>query len=194
LEYEAASPYLVIASPTFSRKDLALAARIACGCDLFYNRGRAVPWFGIILEGLEMAPSKVFESFATWLESRSSEELTRAQQDFIGLLFEEKGLSLMGTVAADIIGYFGYAAELMAAGPRAPDRREPPSRRVSFYHDPAELLAQMEDGTISLEELVFNLPEKRCEAVLSLTDGKIDIRVLPGAEAGEPRLPRSCDH
>ena len=178
LEHEACNPYQVIASPTFSREDIALAARIAHGCDVLYNHGKAVPWFDIILETLEMSPSEVFERFATWLESHPSEDLTQTQRDFIGSLFEERGDSLMGSIAADIISYFGYAAELMNARPMESDHRDPPSRRVSFNHDPVDLLAQMRAGTTSLEELVFSLPGKACDAVLSVNDGTIGIQTL----------------
>jgi hypothetical protein len=90
-------------------------------------------------------------------------------------LFEEGGNSLMGSIAADIISYFGYSAELMDARPMESDRQDPPSRRVAFNHDPVDLLAQMRAGTISLEELVFSLPGKACDAVLSVNDGTIDI-------------------
>jgi hypothetical protein len=93
-------------------------------------------------------------------------------------LFAERGDSLLGSIATDIIGYFGYAAELTDARPAA-EPGAPPSRRVAFNHDPSDLLAQMRAGTISLEELVFCLPGKVCDAVLSLNNGTIDIRVLP---------------
>jgi hypothetical protein len=36
----------------------------------------------------------------------------------------------------------------------------------------------MRAGTISLEELVFSLPGKACDAVLSVNDGTIGIQVL----------------
>ncbi|MBW6484863.1 MAG: DUF4080 domain-containing protein [Syntrophobacterales bacterium] len=177
LEHEPGSPYQVIASPTFSREDMALAARIAQGCDVFYNQGQAVPWFDIIVEPLEMSPACFFERFAAWLEAHPSECLVRTQRDFVASLFEETGNSLLGSVAADIISYFGYAAKLMDVQTTDPDRQAPPSCRVAFNHDPMELLAQMEAGTINIEELVFSLPEKSCEAVLSVNHGMIDIQV-----------------
>jgi len=178
LEHEACNPYHVIASPTFSREDMALAARIAHGCHVLYNQGKAVPWFNIILEGLEMSPSEVFERFAAWLDAYPPEDLTQTQRDFIGSLFEENGDPLMGSIATDIISYFGYSADLMDAQPLASDRQGPPSRRVAFNHDPEDLLVQLQSGTTSLEEIVFSLPEKACEAVLSINDGMVCIQVL----------------
>ncbi len=180
LEHEAVNPYPVIASPTFTREEMALAARIAHGCDLLYNQGKAVPWFSIILESLEMPSSELFERFAAWLESHPAGNLTLTQRDFIGSLFVEDGNALMGSIAADIISYFGYSAELLDARPVESDGRNPPSRRVAFNHDPMELLARMQAGTISLEELVFSLPEKACDAVLSVNvnEGTIYVQVL----------------
>ncbi|MEI7672791.1 MAG: hypothetical protein WCK00_11830, partial [Deltaproteobacteria bacterium] len=155
-------------------------ARIAHGCDLLYNQGKAVPWFSIILESLEMPSSELFERFAAWLESHPAGNLTLTQRDFIGSLFVEDGNALMGSIAADIISYFGYSAELLDARPVESDGRNPPSRRVAFNHDPMELLARMQAGTISLEELVFSLPEKACDAVLSVNvnEGTIYVQVL----------------
>ena len=177
LEHEACNPYQVIASPTFSREDMALAARVAHGCDVFYNHGKAVPWFGIIMEALEISPAEVFARFADWLTSHPSEDLTQTQVEFTATLFAERGNSPLGSIAADIISYFGYSEELMDAPPRESDLQDPPSRQVAFNHNPLDLLAQMEAGTTSLEELVFILPEDACNAVLFLNEGTIDIQV-----------------
>jgi hypothetical protein len=178
LEHEACNPYEVIASPTFSREDMAVAAQVAHGCDVFYNYGKAVPWFGIILEALEMSPSEVFKRFDAWNESHPSEDLTQTQRDFIVSLFEEHGDALMGSIAADIINYFGYSADLLDDQAMERDRQDRPSRRVTFNHDPLDLLAQMQAGMIGLEELALNLPEKACDAVLSVNDETIEIQVL----------------
>ena len=177
LEHEACNPYQAISSPTFSREDMAVAALIAHGCDVFYNHGKAVPWFGIILEALEISPAEVFERFANWLASHPSEDLTQTQRDFIVTLFAERGNSLMGSIAADIISYFGYSEELMDAPPLESDLQNRPSRQVVFNHNPLDLLAQMQAGTTSLEELVFILPEEACNAVLFINEGTIGIQV-----------------
>jgi radical SAM superfamily enzyme YgiQ (UPF0313 family) len=178
LKHEACNPYHVLESPTFNSEDLARAERIAHGCDVLYNYGKAVPWFDIILEALEVSPSEVFERFAAWLESHPSEDITQSQCNFIRSLFEERGDSLMGGIAEDIINYFGYSEELMDAQTMESERQDPASRRVTFNHNPVDLLEQMEAGTTNLEELVFSLPKKACEAVLSIKDGTIDIQVL----------------
>ena len=87
-------------------------------------------------------------------------------------LFSESGDELLGSLAADIISYFGYSAELMDAPSRAAERL------VSFNHDPAELLAQMQAGNTNLEELVFSLPPLPCEALLRWYEGEVSIQGL----------------
>lgn len=178
LEYQADNPYQVIASPTFSREDMARAAAIAHGCDVFYNRGKAVPWFDIVLEALQMAPSELFERFAAFLENQGSDDLTRTQRDFIAALFEERGEALCGAIAADLVTYFGYSAELLDAPPDA----EPTYRQARFHHDPEEMLSQMQAGATRLEELVFSLPPRSCEVRLSVLKGELNLQIRKGAE------------
>ncbi|WP_005032366.1 B12-binding domain-containing radical SAM protein [Holophaga foetida] len=173
LEYEACNPYSVLATPGFPPEDLARAGQIALGCDAFYNQGRAVPWFGLVQEALEMPASRLFEAFALYIEGRTAEDLTLLQRDFVLALFGERGDELMGGIAADLISYFGYAGELM-------ESPEPIDRIVFFNHDPLELLAQLQGGGPSLEELVFSLPAQRCRARLFVQDGEVDLEVLGG--------------
>ena len=174
LEYQKHNPYEVIGSPTFGREDMEQAARIAQGCDVMYNHGKAVTWFGLVLDALEASPSEVFDRFATFLENHSSEDLTLMQRDFIVSLFEERYDELIGSIAADLIIYFGYSSELVGGV----DAVEGSSRRASFLHDPVELLAQIQSGATSLEELVFSLPSQACDALLRVRDGEVDIEIL----------------
>jgi len=187
LAYQADNPHQVIATPTFSREDLDTASRIAQGCDVLYNQGKAVPWFDIILEALDLSPSQIFECFATFLESQTSEDLTRVQRDFFVALFEDQDDALLGSVAADIISYFGYATELLDAPAVDPDRQASPSRRVSFNHDPTDLLAQLQGGSTDLENLAFSLPQRSCAAFLTVTDeGEVGIRMASGEKLSQP--------
>jgi len=172
LQHQSQVPYQVIASPSFPAKDLDQAARLALGCDVLYNQGRAVPWFGLVLEALDMAPSDLFERFADFLDGQDGEDLTAIQRDFILAVFDEQGDSLMGTLAADLITYFGTGAELL-------DAPEAPARRVSFHHDPVELVAQLQAGGCSLEELVFSVPVQDCDCLLSLRDGEVSLAIVP---------------
>ena len=174
LKHEATNPYLVTASPSFSAEDMAQAARIALGCEALYNQGRAVPWFGMLLEPLELPPSEVFEAFADWLESNPGEDSIEAQRAFFQSLFEARGDALLGALAADVIACFGHSAALMD---EPGEGEAPPRRRIHFHHDPRELMAQMEAGSTNLEELVFSVRGRDCDAEFSMSEGELILHV-----------------
>jgi len=175
LTYEAQNPYSVLASPTFSAVDMAQAGRLARGCDVLYNHGQAVPWFGMLLEPLELSPSEVFEAYADWLATHPEGEPIEAQRAFFQSLFEAQGETHLGALAADVIACFGYSSALMD-GPEGEDPS--PARRISFHHDPRALMAEIEAGTTRLEELAFGVQANPCEAEFSLTEGELKIRLL----------------
>jgi len=54
LVHQRNNPYQVLSSSTFSGPDLDRAERLARSCDLFYNQGKAVPWFAILLAALDI--------------------------------------------------------------------------------------------------------------------------------------------
>jgi len=172
LLHEAHNPYRVLGSPTFGAGDLEQAARLALGCDVLYNQGRAVPWFGMLQEALDMRPADVFAAFAPWLDAHPGEEPIGIQRAFFQALFEERDEPLLGALASDVIACFGYSTALQEAA------EDEPARRASFGRDPLLLMTQMEAGATSLEELLFAVPMKACEAEFALDEGGPTLRVL----------------
>jgi hypothetical protein len=164
LAHQPENPYLVTGSPTFPPEDLAQADRIARACDVFYNEGKAVPWFAIVLGALELDASDLFSRFADHLEPGG--DVLALQRDFLTALFDERGLTAQGRVAADLVTWFGLASRL--------DARLDPSGPVrgTFHHDPAQLLEQLAAGITELEDLSYVLPEQPCERDLVLKDGE----------------------
>lgn len=57
-------PYTVLGQPGFGEDDMRSAAALARACDVFYSRGRAVPWFGALARALRLRPSALLEAFA----------------------------------------------------------------------------------------------------------------------------------
>ena len=187
LEHQFHDPYQVLASPTFSPGDLARAERLARGCDLFYNQGKAVPWFAIVQSALEEPPSVFFEGFADYLEAHPGDEARTLQVGYLAQRFRDGAYRPgMDTVAADLVTYFGQAAELAEppAGPPRPDRPSlsPRARLARFHHDPQALLEQLQAGITELEDLSYVLPAAPCEVLLHAQDGTTAIRPLSGAE------------
>ena len=168
LEHEPTPPYRVLASPTFGAQDLERAERMAQGCDVLYNHGEAVPWFDLLLEALGVRPSDLFAAFAHWLDTHGSNDLIATQQAFFQAQFDAQGDALVGHVAVDIIAWFGHASALM---------KGEAARRVAFHRPPRALLAELEAGRTSLEELVFAVPEAPCDATLRLEDGEVRVEV-----------------
>lgn len=175
LRHEARNPYRVLGSPTFSSADMDQADRLAKGCDALYNQGRAVPWFGMLLEPLERRPSEVFEAFAAWLEAHPEAAPIETQRHFFRSLFEARGDGLLGELAADVIACFGHSDRAMEnSGGDGPSASGP----IAFRHDPRVLMTEIEAGATRLEELAFDVPASPCEVEFSWADGELVLRIL----------------
>ena len=70
LVFQEEAPYHVIETPGFSKADMGRASKIAAACNVFYNQGRAVPWFASLMKALQIKPSKFFKDFIAWYESK----------------------------------------------------------------------------------------------------------------------------
>ena len=108
LEWEQEPPYHVLRTPQFSAPDLAKAEKLAKAVNLFYNDGRAVPWFNTILFPLNIKPSRFFEEFVRFTDASSpshtvQDKTERLQIDFVRKLYRERHLEKMLTAAEDII-------------------------------------------------------------------------------------------
>jgi len=195
LVHQRNNPYQVLSSSTFSGPDLDRAERLARSCDLFYNQGKAVPWFAILLAALDITPAQCFARFADHLEANPGLEagldVTGLQLSFILAAFGDDPNRALATVAADIATFFGRSAALVEAAQQASPvpvtgllRLHPHTCLVAFNHDPQALLEQLAAGITELEDLTFMLPPQPCEAVLYLNQGEPEVRTLTAAEAG----------
>jgi hypothetical protein len=187
LVHEIAAPYLVVSSPTFSEDDMARAARIAEACDLFYNKGAAVPWFGLLLENLQLTPSQFLVELADWLAepARATEDPLPLQRIFLRHMFAERDQPDSGRIAAVAV-WFGHTAALTDPTRCHPSETpapgtlylNPDSRFARFATDPLELLAHLERGISDFEELAFFLEKKEVEALIYLHEGEIEMQPL----------------
>ena len=198
LRHQPDNPYQVIASPSFSQEDMAQAERVARSCDRFYNQGKAVPWFGFVQGALGIPPSEFFSRFAEHLDAHPCEDTIALQRAFVTSLFTGDFRPEMGTVAADLATYFGYAAELAeAANRQEPDpmaaglRLNPLTRLAFFNHDPGSLLENLFSGITELEDLSYVLPPEPGQRLLHWQGGETAIRTLTEAQAGALELLRT---
>ena len=112
LEWEQKPPYHVLRTPQFSAKDLEKAAALAKAVNLFYNDGRAVPWFNAILSPLHKRASLFFEEFAGFLQKnppsvteseKSDAEIEGMQLDFVRAQYKTRHLEKLLPAAEDLI-------------------------------------------------------------------------------------------
>jgi len=169
LDHQPDSPYQVLGSPTFSGADLDRAGRLARACDLFYNQGRAVPWFAILLAALGITPSECFGRFADYLDAHPAGDPTDLQCGFVLAAFRDDPNPAQGRIAADLATWFGRSAALM-------EGTGPQTWRAAFHHDPMALLDQLAAGITELEDLTFMVPPDPCQAELYLDQGEPRIR------------------
>ncbi len=166
LKYQSHAPYLVCSSTSFSAAEMTQAARIGTACDFFYNRGRAVPWFAMVLEALELTPSEFFSQLAQGLPETLPENPLALQQCFVCDQFIQRGQPEVAALAADLIAYFGEVEPLFetpAIEPKSDSTSaglylNPQSIFVHFNHDPQQLLQHLADDITDVQELAFFVP------------------------------------
>jgi hypothetical protein len=136
------NPYLVTSSETFSEHDMQRAEDLAAAFDLFYNGGRAVPWFETIRDALDIAPSTFFTKFSEKIKAEPKTNIVLQQISFVSELLRKSGKENLVSIACDVIAYFGYDEYLFDE-----------SMSLEFEHDPEELIELIESGITDLHEL-----------------------------------------
>ena len=120
LNYMDKPPYNIINTDKFSNQDIQHASHLAQACNVFYNDGRAVPWFNIITHHLHIKAPEFFDRFyneeiAKNISQsvipvpfvRTQSEIEKLQQDFVTKLCKEKKMDRYIKVMTDLIRYYG---------------------------------------------------------------------------------------
>ncbi|MCF0241452.1 MAG: DUF4080 domain-containing protein [Treponema sp.] len=68
LVFEKAPPYHVLYTDKYSKEDISESKLLSLGCTIFYNIGRAVPWFNICINFFHVKPHKFIQTFIKWYE------------------------------------------------------------------------------------------------------------------------------
>ena len=125
LKYQLEPPYNIIETSHFSKEDIKKAGKIANACNIFYNQGRAVPWFNTICQSLKIKPSQFFVLFGNYMEQEKINincdtakhiQIEKLQKDFIKKIFTEKKLHKQLTVALDLITLHGAMSRKLSTG------------------------------------------------------------------------------
>lgn len=123
LVWESHPPYHIIHTDKFTNEDIKNAEGIAKACNVFYNDGRAVPWFNSILHALHMKASEFFVLFYKYMVShnipsdcREHREIEKLQIQFITDIFTQRKMERMIPLAQDIISFNGAVSRKIDTG------------------------------------------------------------------------------
>ncbi|AFG38187.1 Fe-S oxidoreductase [Spirochaeta africana DSM 8902] len=152
LQFLPEGDYQVIKTPGFTPEDLSAAADIADFVDRFYNQGKAVSWFDLILEYLDLSPTGFFQIGASLadLASQPSSPLD-FQYQVIHRILEHLNCTSRYPLIQDFITYFwhvnGVFAEALDASPTCGDLQfNPTLRTAAFMYNPFEIIQWIESG------------------------------------------------
>jgi radical SAM superfamily enzyme YgiQ (UPF0313 family) len=171
-------PYHVLYTDRFSPSDIEQAAELSRACSIFYNQGRAVPWFLTICRPLRIKPSAFFTLFAQYLiipgknngkfdcacmDHRSIEKIQTA---FVNKLFTEKNRSYQVNAVDDVIMLNGALSRSLDTGTQE-------KIRLHYYAD--DILSP---AASDLDYFVKNVHPRPCTAETFRTKDGSDWRVV----------------
>jgi radical SAM superfamily enzyme YgiQ (UPF0313 family) len=171
LVYQKESPYQVISSKGFTENEMIRAARIASAVDLFYNKGRAVPWFDLLLSELATEPSQLFSLAADLLPPGGAlpggDTLLSWQCMIAEKMLQRSGKEELAGLAADIIALFTAWSNLEQYPEDGPVTRH-------FNYKPLQLLDLLENGLTDFRELSYLVEPVNRELTLVLNSGVLE--------------------
>lgn len=196
-------PYTILATPTFSAPDLAVARRLANACDIFYSRGKAVAWFNSIAAALKLPPSALLLAFADWLfaeighdpdpEGYADEKIWSLQRRFLVDIFPRQHNEKLLPMALDLVDYHYYHSMILQSPPprplkarelakidvlRTPLRQSDSAYLATFHYDVEELLHL---GAPQLAAAASRLKAQGSFAVLYSRHDGVCTELLPAA-------------
>ena len=174
LEYEKTPPYHVIKNKVFSPDDMKKADKLAKACCVFYNNGRAVPWFSSVCRVLKIKGSKLFELFydkklagnQKLIECCEHSEIEKIQLDFLKGLFAERKLDRYYRAAEDIVKFYGAISRTTDTGK---------SENIQLNYN-AEYVAS--DYASDIKWFTENLKPQPCRIQTFKNRGEVDFRFI----------------
>lgn len=147
LHYETEAPYHVLYTDKYSKEDLKLSSELSLGCTLFYNLGRAVPWFISFINYFREKPNVFLQKFAKWYEKVYKNsilscvfncdedyfQVQKLQLSFLKDLCKEKHCDSVYKVLEDIVILNGAFSVNSSTGK---------SQKVQLKYHPDDLLSE----------------------------------------------------
>ncbi len=126
LEAEPEPPYLLRQHPGFSRYDMEKAGKVAKACEIFYSRGRAVPWFLAIIKPLKLKPSCFFIECLECLPAQgwkhqlmTHRQIEELQIAVLRKIYGQRGKEQLLPAVLDLVCYFGALSRAYAEQERS---------------------------------------------------------------------------
>lgn len=179
LVWQKKAPYHVIKSSGFSESDMKKAESFSFAADLFYNKGRAVPWFMSMINYLRIKPSVFFSEFEKYLknnkelnlekikkESHDFNSVKTLQKNFIDFYFKKHNKNKALNLAFDLIEINAAFSLLTAEGKES---------FIKLYYHSDDLTSEM---TLDWNYFILNVkPYKNTTKVFKTKNG-IDFKIV----------------
>ena len=174
LVWEKDPPYHVIKNGKFSVEDMKKAEKLAKACSVFYNDGRAVPWFNSMCRVLKIKGSKLLEFFYDKKLAGNSDlenccehfKIEKVQLDFLKGLFAERKLDRYYRAAEDIVKFYGAISRTTDTGK---------SETITLNYN-AEYVAS--DYASDIKWFAENLKPQPCRIQTFKNRGEVDFRFV----------------
>lgn len=179
MEYEQNPPYNVIKTPTYPQEEIERSRKISAACNIFYNQGRAVPWFISVAKFLHLRPSALIEEFAKWFSNNFSNkiedfsqkcsshvEVEKIQIQFLKSLLAAKQKNYAAQVVEDIVLINGAISRVES---------ESKEQIVKLNFHPDDLLSQY---ACDIQFFVKNAKKYNCKVRCFKNKNGIDWKVI----------------
>jgi hypothetical protein len=180
LVWDKTPPYHVLNTDTFTTDDMQRAEQLSQACELFYNQGRAVPWFNNVIRAVHCRPSAFLADFAVWWKARSTnktlagtisaclphEQVEQIQIEFIRAKYTEKNSAALLPAAEDIIKLNGALSRTQSDGT---------IQTVHIRFHPDDILSEY---AADISFFAKNAGKKPCTVQTFMTKNGADWKVL----------------
>ena len=180
LEFLSESPYNVIKSNTFSAENLAKAEQLSHACNIFYNQGRAVPWFNSIAQAFHEKPSSLIENFSKFLENigidskkldeefKPHKDIEKLQLEFLEKEFNKRNRQNLLTAAKNIVMLNGAISRVQDEGKE---------ETISLSYHPDDLTSQY---ATDIQFFAKNCRKFKCNVKIFMTKNGPDWKTTQG--------------
>ena len=139
---------------------------------MFYNDGKAVPWFNAVVRSLRMKPSAFFRELIKWMDAQGLDftgdfaRIQDIQVKFVSSLYSSRKLNAALSAVTDIITLNGAIGKCTEDGS---------SSVVSLHYHPDDLMSEY---ATDIQFFVSNVGRQKCRAKVFSTPNGPDWTTL----------------